>query len=430
MSTGLPGGRPPRTQFGTFLAPHHPVGENPTLQFQSDIELAAHLDHLGFDEFWCGEHHSSGWEMIASPEMFLAAAGQRTTNIRLGTGVVSLPYHHPFNVAQRIVQLDHMTKGRAMFGTGPGALPSDAWTLGIDPLVQRDRQDEAMGVILRLLRGEDRFTHESDWFTLKDAQLQLLPVQDSMPIATASTLSPSGMQLAGKYGCGVLSIASNSTAGLAALPTQWTFAEEAAIKHGQTVDRANWRVLMSWHIAESREQARQEAVDGLQRWHNEYNVWTLGRPGAQHVENKWELLDQITSSGTAVVGTPDDLVATIRNLQQVTGGFGVVLGFAHDWANRENTRRSWDLVARYVIPEINRTTERQRASMKFLNDNQATLMAGAGAAVMQKIMADERASAELVTMMQQMQAGQDDRNSTFRPGGGVREDQLPTSAGE
>ncbi|NDD98485.1 MAG: LLM class flavin-dependent oxidoreductase, partial [Actinobacteria bacterium] len=165
-----------RLQFGTFLAPHHPVGENPTLQFQSDLDFAAHLDRLGFDEFWCGEHHSSGWEMIASPEMFLAAAGQRTHNIRLGTGVISLPYHHPFNVAQRIVQLDHMTKGRAMFGTGPGALPSDAWTLGIDPMVQRDRQDEAMGVILRLLRGEERFSHESDWFTLRDAQLQLLPV--------------------------------------------------------------------------------------------------------------------------------------------------------------------------------------------------------------------------------------------------------------
>ena len=428
--SGLPGGRPPRLQFGTFLAPHHPVGENPILQFQSDIEFAAHLDHLGFDEFWCGEHHSSGWEMIASPEMFLAAAGQRTSHIRLGPGVISLPYHHPFNVAQRIVQLDHMTKGRAMFGTGPGALPSDAWTLGIDPLVQRDRQDEAMGVIVRLLRGEERFTHESDWFTLRDAQLQLLPVQDDMPIATASTLSPSGMQLAGKYGCGVLSIASNSTAGLAALPTQWSFAEESAVKHGQSVDRKNWRVMMSWHIAETREQARNEAVDGLQRWHNEYNVWTLGRPGAQHVDDKWELLEQITSGGTAVIGTPDDLVAAIRNLQAITGGFGIVLGFAHDWANRENTRRSWDMVARYVIPEINRTTEHQRASMKFLNDNQATLMAGAGAAVMQKIMADERASAELVTMMQNMQQSGDDRGTTFRPGGGVRDDQLPTSAGE
>jgi limonene 1,2-monooxygenase len=339
--------------------------------------------------------------------------------------VISLPYHHPFNVAQRIVQLDHMTKGRAMFGTGPGALPSDAWTLGIDPLVQRDRQDEALGVILRLLRGEDRFSHESDWFTLKDAQLQLLPVQDNMPVVTASTLSPSGMQMAGKFGCGVLSIASNSTAGLAALPTQWSFAEESALKNGQTVDRKNWRVMLSFHIAESREEARNQAVDGLQRWHNEYNVWTLGRPGAVHVENKWDLLEQITAGGTAVIGTPDDLVATIRNLQEITGGFGVALGFAHDWANRENTLRSWDLVARYVVPEINRTTVGQRASMKFLNDNQATLMAGAGAAVMQKILGDERASAELGVMMKQMQSGKDDRGATFRPGGGVRDDQLP-----
>lgn len=415
-----------RLQFGTFLAPHHPVGENPMLQFQSDLDFAAHLDRLGFDEFWCGEHHSSGWEMIASPEMFLAAAGQRTHTIRLGTGVVSLPYHHPFNVAQRIVQLDHMTKGRAMFGTGPGALPSDAWTLGIDPLVQRDRQDEAMGVILRLLRGEDRFSHESDWFTLRDAQLQLLPVQENLPVATASTLSPSGMQLAGKYGCGVLSIASNSTAGLAALPTQWSFAEESAAKHGQVVDRRDWRVLLSFHIAESRDEARRQAVDGLQRWHNEYNVWTLGRPGAQHVDDKWELLDMM-SGGGAVIGTPDDLVATIRHLQQITGGFGVVLGFAHDWATRENTLRSWDMVARYVIPEINGSTTRMRDSQKFLNDNQATLMAGAGAAVMQKILGDQRAAQELGVMMQQMQQKDDDRSTTFRPGGGVRDDQLPAS---
>jgi limonene 1,2-monooxygenase len=275
-----------------------------------------------------------------------------------------------------------------------------------------------------LLRGEDRFSHESDWFTLRDAQLQLLPVQENIPMATASTLSPSGMQLAGKYGCGVLSIASNSTAGLAALPTQWSFAEESAAKHGQVVDRRNWRVLLSFHIAETREEARQQSVDGLHRWHNEYNVWTLGRPGAQHVDDKWALMDMM-SSGGAVVGTPDDLVNAIRNLQEITGGFGVLLGFAHDWANRENTLRSWDLVARYVIPEINGSTTRLRESQKFLNDNQATLMAGAGAAVMQKILGDQRASQELGVMMQQMQQKSDDRSTTFRPGGGVRDEQLP-----
>ena len=267
-----------RMKFGAFLAPHHPVGEHPTLQFRRDLNFVAHLDQLGFDEFWCGEHHSSGWEMIGSPELFLAAAGERTQRIRLGTGVVSLPYHHPFNVAQRIVQLDHLTGGRVIFGTGPGALPSDARTFGVDQMVLRERQDEALGVIVRLLDGE-RFSHRSDWFTLNDTQLQLLPLQEKLPMAAASSISPSGMQLAGKYGMGALSIASTSTEGLQALPIQWSFAEAAARLHGKTVDRRDWRVLVSFHLAESKKQAAQEAVDGLWWWHNEYSVRVLGRPG-------------------------------------------------------------------------------------------------------------------------------------------------------
>ncbi|MCB0997798.1 MAG: LLM class flavin-dependent oxidoreductase [Acidimicrobiales bacterium] len=415
-----------RLQFGTFLAPHHPLGEHPTLQFQRDIELAAHLDRLGFDEFWVGEHHSSGWEMIASPEMFLAAAGMATHHIRLGTGVISLPYHHPFNVAQRMVQLDHMTRGRAMFGSGPGALPSDAHTLGISPMVQRDRQDEALGVIIRLLNGEERFSYDSEWFTLRDAALQLLPLQERMPMATASSISPSGMQLAGKHGTGVLSIASTSTEGIAALPTQWGFAEEAAAQHGKVVDRADWRVMMSWHIAETKEQARKEAVHGLHRWHNEYNVRVLGRPGATRVEDPWELLDQVaeggaSGGGAAVVGTPDDLVAAIRNLLDVTGGFGVVLGFAHDWANFENTKRSWDLVARYVVPELNGYFRGLQASADFLHERQGELMAGASAAVMSKIMSHEGAAQAMATTMANMQKARAEGKSdtTFRPGAGL-----------
>src|SRR6187431_3721524 len=176
-----------RLQFGTFLAPHHPLGEHPTLQFQRDIEFAAHLDRLGFDEFWCGEHHSSGWEMIGSPEMFLAAAAERSKRIKLATGVVSLPYHHPFNVAQRMVQLDWMSGGRAIFGSGPGALPSDAYTLGIDPMTQRDRQDEAIDIIRRLFKGE-RVTAKSEWFTMNDAALQILPLQEEMPFVVASQI--------------------------------------------------------------------------------------------------------------------------------------------------------------------------------------------------------------------------------------------------
>jgi limonene 1,2-monooxygenase len=341
--------------------------------------------------------------------MFLAAAGERTGTIRLGTGVVSLPYHHPFHVAQRIVQLDHMTRGRAMFGSGPGALPSDALTLGVDPLLIRDRQDEALGVILRLLAGGDRFTYESEWFTLRDAALQILPLQEHLPVAVASSISPSGMHLAGKYGIGVLSIASNSTEGILALPTQWSFAEESAAAHGQQVDRRDWRVLMAWHVAEDKDQARREAVDGLHRWHNEYNVHILGRPGAEWVESPWELLEQVADrgsagAGAAVIGTPDELIAAIRHLYELTGGFGVVLGFAHDWADREATARSWDLVARYVIPELNGHVQRLRASADYLHEHQAELMAGASAAVMQKIMANPRAAEAMSVTLQQIAA--------------------------
>jgi limonene 1,2-monooxygenase len=399
----------PRMRFGAFLAPHHPVGESPTLQFQRDLDLVTHLDRLGYDEFWCGEHHSTGWEMIASPEMFLAAAAQVSHTIKLGTGVVSLPYHHPFNVAQRIVQLDHMTRGRAIFGSGPGALPSDARTMGIDPMLLRDRQDEALGVIVRLLRGEPRFDYECEWFQMFDAALQILPLQERIPMAAASTISPSGMELAGKYGMGALSIASTSSAGLQALPTQWSFAEASAAKHGQTISRDDWRVLMIWHIAETREQARAEAVMGFQKWNNEYNVRVLGRPGAVHVDDPWELLDRSTDpdgqgAGAVVIGTPDDLVAAIRNLQAATGGFGTVLGFALDFANHDQAKRSWDMVARYVIPEVNGHLDAQRASAEYAAANRDELMAGVSKAILSKILGNETATAALGVTMEQIAA--------------------------
>ena len=385
----------PRLKFGAFLAPHHPIGENPMLQLRRDIDLVALLDKLGYDEFWCGEHHSSGWEMIASPELFLAAAAERTARIKLGTGVVSLPYHHPYMVAQRMVQLDWQSGGRAIFGSGPGALASDAHTLGIDPMLLRDRQDEAIGIIRRLFKGE-RVTYKGEWFNLNDAKLQLLPLQEEMPFAVASQISPSGFTLAGKYGIGIISIGSLSSEGLNALPQQWQFAEDAAKKHGQIADRGQWRVLLSWHIAETREKAREQARDGLLRHHNEYVVGTLQRPGLKPFKTGDEAVDKMAFSpgSAAVIGTPDDLVAKIKEVIAISGGFGTVVGFVHDWANPENTFRSWDMVARYVIPEINGYMDGLRTSRKFVAENRE-YFDRAKEAVMAKILDNEKAAAAL-----------------------------------
>jgi limonene 1,2-monooxygenase len=385
-----------RLRFGGFLAPHHPIGEHPMLQYRRDLDLVEQLDRLGYDEFWCGEHHSTGWEVIPSPEMFLAAAGERSHRIMLGTGVLSLPYHHPFHVADRIVQLDLMTGGRAILGTGPGALPSDAKMLGIDPIVLRDRQDEAIGVVKRLLAGE-RFSYSSDWFTLVDARLQMLPMQAELPMAVASMVSPSGPELAGKYGVGLFSIGSMLDAGIAAMPTQWSFVEEAAARHGQRVDRRDWRVLMNWHIAETRDEARRQAIDGLHRWHNEYAVATLNPETGIGYASPEETLDTLGGpGGSVVVGTPDDLVARIRELYELSGGFGCVIGFVNDWAIPDYIARSWDMVARYVIPEVNGLTTGFTESRQYVIDHRESFQR-AGEAILAKINGNERARAVFET---------------------------------
>ena len=380
-------------RFGAFLAPHHPIGESPMLQLQSDLELAAHLDRLGYDEFWCGEHHSTGWEVIASPEIFLAGVAERTERIMLGTGVISLPYHHPFMVAQRLVQLDHQSRGRVIFGSGPGALPSDAHTLGIDPMVLRDRQDESMGIIRRLFEEENRFSYDAEWFRLRDARLQMKPLQENMEFAVASIRSPSGMTLAGKHKAGVLSIGAVTKTGIQALPLQWEFAEESALKNGNTVQRKNWRIVMSWHIAETREQARKEAGEGLLRHNNEYTVGTLRGGDGPIYETPDEAVDDtaFAEGSTSVIGTPDDLITRIQQLLEITGGFGCVVGFVHDWASRENTRRSWDMVARYVIPEVNGLLSSYRESHKFVTEHRE-YWDRANDAVMMKIQENERAA--------------------------------------
>src|SRR5688572_16869345 len=235
-----------RLRFGAFFAPFHPVGQNPTLALEYDLDRAVELDKLGYDEVWFGEHHSGGYELIGSPEIFIAMAAERTKHIKLGTGVTSLPYHHPWLVADRWVLLDHLTRGRLIFGTGPGALPTDAFVMGIDPVEQRRRHEEALEAVTALFTSEEPVTRETDWFTMREARLQLRPYQWPHPeIAVAAMVSPSGPRLAGQYGASLLSLSMSAAAeGFAAIGNAWGIVEEQAAKAGRPApDRSTWRVL-------------------------------------------------------------------------------------------------------------------------------------------------------------------------------------------
>ena len=358
-------------RFGIFLPPMHIAGLSPHLAIKRDLKLVQVLDELGYDEAWIGEHHSAGWELIASPELMIAAAAERTRHIMLGSGVTSLPYHHPLLVANRFVQLDHMTRGRAMLGCGPGALVSDAYMLGIEPETQRPRMDEALTAIMALLRGDGPVTMKTDWFELREARLHLAPYTDPcFPIAVASTLTPSGVVTAGKHGLGVLSLGAGLPGGPEAIAEQWRIAEKTAAEHGKTMDRAKWRLVVNVHVAEDDELALRQVQVGERRETVTYFEETLGRPPGRHDDPLREGVRQ----GTTLVGTPDTVIKGIERLVELSqGGFGGLLFRAHEWASREETLRSYELFARYVMPRFQGSLASIIDSNEWCRENRRTI---------------------------------------------------------
>jgi limonene 1,2-monooxygenase len=371
-------------RFGIFLAPFHPHGQNPNLALHRDLELIQWLDHLGYDEAWIGEHHSAGYEIIASPEVFIAAVAERTRNIKLGTGVSSLPYHHPLILADRMVLLDHLTRGRAMFGVGPGALPSDAFMMGIDPVNQRRMMEESLEAILRLLAGEI-VDMETDWFKLCDARLQVLPyTRPRFEVGVAAMVSPSGPRLAGKHGLSLLSIGATQTEGYNAMEATWSIMEERSAEFGTSVDREGWRLVGPMHVAATKEQAKEDVKFGLADWIDYFaNVGAL--PIAPQGVEPDKVADLLIESGFAVIGTPDDAIAQIERLEKQSGGFGCYLFMAHDWADREGTMKSYELFARYVMPHFNEEASSTKRSRDWAAENRPRFMPKVGEAIMTEI---------------------------------------------
>jgi limonene 1,2-monooxygenase len=359
-----------KIRSGLFIPPLHPVEEDPTLCIQRDLELIEFVERIGFEEAWMGEHHSGGYELIASPELFIAAAAERTKRIRLGTGVISLPYHHPLMVANRLIQLDHQTRGRLMIGFGPGVLPEDAYQMGIDPMTQRARMAEAIDVIVRLFKGE-RITHRSDWFELVNASCHTLPYSRPHPeIAVASVATPSGGKLAGKYGFSMLCLAATQKAAFDALETNWTIATEVAAENGHVLSRDNLRLVAPVHIAETRAQARENIKFGFDRWINYFN--TVSPVGYSTAGATGDPIDYLIEQGTIMVGTPDDAIAMMGRIHDKQGGFGCFLHNAHNWADTDATRKSYELWQRYVMPVVNRTNEQRARAFEHAGNPEVT----------------------------------------------------------
>ncbi|MAU84049.1 MAG: LLM class flavin-dependent oxidoreductase [Gordonia sp.] len=354
------------SKFGGFIPPFHRPGQDPAITFQRDLQLITFLDNLGFDEAWVGEHHSAGWANISSPELFIAAAAERSNRIALGTGVVSLPYHHPLTVANRIVQLDHQSRGRVMFGVGAGVLASDAHMFGINAAHRHRMMEDSLETILQLLRTEEPVTRDADWFSLHDAQLHLRPRDPSgLRMALAGSGSERSMLMAGRHGIPPLTFATNGP-GARPLAELWTIAETEAERCGHRLDRGEWRLVISAHIAETRARAVAEAREGVIRWQHEYFRDTIGVPISLPAGREVETL---VERGSIIVGSVDDAIEAIEKLQVDSGGFGTLLVTSQEWATWEQAKYSYELIAKYVAPHFTGTARSSIASQRWVMDN-------------------------------------------------------------
>jgi limonene 1,2-monooxygenase len=374
-------------RFGIFLAPFHKPGINPTLALEQDLELVQWLDRCGYDEAWCGEHHSAGTEISASPEIFMAVASQRTRHIRLGTGVVSVSYHNPLWVAERIVQLDHLTRGRVMLGLGPGSLPTDGAMIGLSQTQTRGLLEDGVKVIDQLLNSDEPVNFENDRWTLRDARLHLRPWSNPLfDVTVAAVASPTGPKLAGRYGWGLLSIGATTAAGFDALALHWDVMQQQAAHYGTAVDRSKWRLVGLVHCAETMDQAYRDVEYGMAHWFDYFQAVAafpqMAVPGA----NVKEMIAFVNESGFGAIGTPDMVKAQVDRLwAQSNGGFGAYLMLAHNWANFDATRRSYELIARHVFPHFQgqhastmQAAERARAARPVLADVHMKAVEAAG----------------------------------------------------
>lgn len=349
-------------RFGLFFAPFHSAKLNPTYAFERDLMLTEHLDRLGYEELWYGEHHSGAMEMVAAPELMIAAAAQRTKYIRLGTGVKSLPYYNPFMLAETMAQLDHMTRGRTMFGVGPGALPSDAKMIAIPVNELRGRMEESLDTIVALMKGET-VTRKTSWFDLRNAQLSVgCFSRPMMELAVTVIRSPAGVVAAAKHGLGLLTLGPMSDAVLEHHVANWGIYEKECAKHGHVADRGKWRITLMIHVAETREKAYADAAWGFREFNN-YSHDIVPAPPAIPRDTE-DLVGAAIEKQVAIIGTPDDAIREIERVRQKLGGFGAVLLFGNDLAPWPAQQRSFELIAEFVKPHFSRVNALRAASYK------------------------------------------------------------------
>jgi alkanesulfonate monooxygenase SsuD/methylene tetrahydromethanopterin reductase-like flavin-dependent oxidoreductase (luciferase family) len=354
-------------KLGLFTMPLHPPEVPKHEAFQRDIDLLVRADRLGLSEAWIGEHYASVWESVPAPDILIARALGETSQIKFGTGVACLPHHNPLELAHRIAYLDHLARGRLLFGIGPGGLMVDHDLFCIDTEHDEHREltEAAIDTILDVWSAPDsgewkthRWHFKVPFTTPFGLGLHLQPYQQPHPPIGVAGVSPGSESLGLASERGWIPLSLNFLTP-SALEDHGRVIDEGARRAGREADRAIWRICRDIHVAPTTEQARAEARDGaMGRAFRDYVlplVRSTGRVKVFKVDPEMSdddvtvdyLLDNVW-----IVGDPPTVTAKLHRLYNDLGGFGTLIMLAYDWEPTEVGARSMELLAKEVLAKL------------------------------------------------------------------------------
>jgi alkanesulfonate monooxygenase SsuD/methylene tetrahydromethanopterin reductase-like flavin-dependent oxidoreductase (luciferase family) len=306
--------------------------------YKTVVALAERADALGYDTFFSAEHHFHEYGVVPNPAVLLAAIAQRTKKLRLGSAIATLPFHNPVNVAEAYAMVDALSGGRLVLGVGSGYLKHEFAGYGIDGAEKRERFDEALGVLRRLLAGE-RVTFNGKFVKLTDVAINVLPVQKQVPIYVA-VLNKEAMVHVGRHGHEVMCVPYASVdriddvAGM--VDAYRAGRQEVGLDPSET---GLW--TFHTHVAESDAECRRDAEAA-------FDLYVATRLYA-----KRQVYDDVIRSGLALFGSIDTVVDKIVRLYRM-GIRHVVALQNFGLMPQDRIETAMRLMAEEVIPRVRR----------------------------------------------------------------------------
>ena len=377
--------------------------QRPTLDdhqvIEETLEQCILADEVGFDYLWFVEHHFlTGFSASPCPEVFYAALSRLTKRIRLGLGVVILPYHHPVRVAERVAFLDHLSHGRVDLGTGRSAVYEQTG-MGLDPRDTRDMWDESLTMIPKIWES-DTFEWEGRFWNVPPRQVLPKPYQDPHPPLWVAALQPSTYQIAAEKGIGVLSFGSSAPQMLKPHIDEY----RERIKNSTPVGAINdqWANSTLGYCGEDNREARELAAQSIKtffgpdrpyvqdvkdiysrllenwggipdhlrwmfKWQGEAKFEDADKPesitegfgGQTLMQAIWEQLDADTlcDRGVVIGGDPESCIKALK-LHEEAGCDQMMIMIQTETIPHEKVMKSIELFGKYVIPEFKKSEEK------------------------------------------------------------------------